>query len=42
MALETLLSDVDLRKKLGENGKQMIELRYSVNSQLFTYLSLFS
>ena len=42
MALETLLSDVDLRKKLGENGKQMIELRYSVNSQRFNYLSLFS
>ena len=40
--LELLLSDAELRMKLGKNGKQTIESRYSVHSQRLAYLSLFS
>jgi glycosyltransferase involved in cell wall biosynthesis len=41
-SLELLLSDSELRMKLGKSGKQTIESRYSVHSQRLAYLSLFS
>ncbi len=39
--LEILLTDVDLRKKIGEAGKKTINERYSVVSNRSNYLSLF-
>ncbi|MFY7667767.1 MAG: glycosyltransferase family 4 protein [Crocinitomicaceae bacterium] len=39
--LEKLLTDVDLRKKIGEAGKKTINERYSVLSNQSNYLSLF-
>jgi glycosyltransferase involved in cell wall biosynthesis len=39
--LELLLTDVDLRKKIGEAGKKTINERYSVLSNQSNYLSLF-
>ena len=39
--LELLLSDVDLRKKIGEAGKKTIVERFSVLSNQSNYLSLF-
>ena len=39
--LELLLTDVDLRKRIGEAGKKTINERYSVLSNQTNYLSLF-
>lgn len=39
--LELLLTDVELRKKIGEAGKKTIDERYSVLSNQSNYLSLF-
>ncbi|MBM3186127.1 MAG: glycosyltransferase family 4 protein [Bacteroidetes bacterium] len=39
--LEMLLTDIDLRKKIGEAGKKTIDERYSVLSNQSNYLSLF-
>lgn len=39
--LEMLLTDIDLRKKIGEAGKKTIDERYSVQSNQSNYLSLF-
>ena len=39
--LEALLTNTDLRKKIGEAGKKTIEERYSVRSNEIKYLKLF-
>jgi glycosyltransferase involved in cell wall biosynthesis len=39
--LEVLLTDIDLRKRIGAAGKKTIDERYSVNSNQSKYLSLF-
>jgi glycosyltransferase involved in cell wall biosynthesis len=39
--LEILLTDIDLRKRIGEAGKKTIDERYSVLSNQSIYLSLF-
>ena len=39
--LELLLTDVELRKRIGEAGKKTIDERYSVLSNQWNYLSLF-
>jgi glycosyltransferase involved in cell wall biosynthesis len=39
--LELLLTNVDLRKKIGAAGRITIEQRYSVNSNRSNYLSVF-
>lgn len=39
--LEMLLTDIELRKKIGEAGKKTIDERYSVLSNQSNYLSLF-
>jgi glycosyltransferase involved in cell wall biosynthesis len=41
MQLEMLLTDIDLRKKIGVAGKKTIEERYSVIANEINYLNLF-